>query len=180
MHAGYIVSVMSDSLRPYGPSSTRPLCPWDSLGKNAGLGCHAFLQGIFLTQGLNLHLLSLLQWQMGSLPVARKPSLYLARTKCVPASYSGHHLQLWGDQNEVVWICFTSGAWEPLRDELWWAFPIAGAAPGVTSLLKLQQLNEKEKASTYHYFFLLRCIVLGDAWGRSHTRKFKLFWYLNL
>ena len=30
------------------------LCPWDSPGKNTGVGCHALLQGIFLTQGLNL------------------------------------------------------------------------------------------------------------------------------
>ena len=37
--------------------STRPLCPWDSPGKNTGVGCHALLQGIFLTQGLNLGLL---------------------------------------------------------------------------------------------------------------------------
>jgi len=34
------------------------LCPWDSLGKNTGVGCHALLQGIFLTQGWNLHLMS--------------------------------------------------------------------------------------------------------------------------
>ena len=27
---------------------------WDSLGKNTGVGCHSFLQGIFLTQGWNL------------------------------------------------------------------------------------------------------------------------------
>ena len=33
---------------------TRLLCPWDSPGKNTGVGCHALLQGIFLTQGLNL------------------------------------------------------------------------------------------------------------------------------
>ena len=32
-------------------------CPWDSPGKNTGVGYHAPLQGIFLTQGLNLHLL---------------------------------------------------------------------------------------------------------------------------
>ena len=32
---------------------TRLLCPWDSPGKNARTGCHALLQGIFLTQGLN-------------------------------------------------------------------------------------------------------------------------------
>ena len=36
----------------------RLLYPWDSSGKNTGVGCHALLQGIFLTQGLNLHLLS--------------------------------------------------------------------------------------------------------------------------
>ena len=30
----------------------------DSPGKNTGVGCHAFLQGIFLTRGSNLHLLS--------------------------------------------------------------------------------------------------------------------------
>ena len=35
------------------------LCPWDSPGKNTGVGCHAFLQGIFLIQGLNWHLLGL-------------------------------------------------------------------------------------------------------------------------
>ena len=35
---------------------TRPLCPWDSLGNNTGVGCHALPQGIFPTQGLNLRL----------------------------------------------------------------------------------------------------------------------------
>ena len=30
---------------------------WDSPGKNNGVGYHALLQGIFLTQGLNLGLL---------------------------------------------------------------------------------------------------------------------------
>ena len=40
----------------------------DSPGKNTGVGCRALLQGIFLTQGLNLHLLDLLHWQVGSLP----------------------------------------------------------------------------------------------------------------
>ena len=29
------------------------LCPWDSPGKNLAVGCHALLQGIFLTQGSN-------------------------------------------------------------------------------------------------------------------------------
>ena len=33
----------------------------------SGLPCHFLPQGIFLTQGLNLHLLRLLHWQAGSL-----------------------------------------------------------------------------------------------------------------
>ena len=46
------------------------LCPWDSPGKNTGMGCHALLQGIIPTQGSNLPLLSFLHWRVGSLPVA--------------------------------------------------------------------------------------------------------------
>ena len=37
-----------------GPSG---LCPWDSPGKNTGMGCHALLQGILPTQGSNPGLL---------------------------------------------------------------------------------------------------------------------------
>ena len=33
--------------------ATRFLPPWDSPGKNTGVGCHFFLQGIFLTRGSN-------------------------------------------------------------------------------------------------------------------------------
>ena len=36
-------------------------CPWDFPGKNSEVGCHFLLQGIFLIQGLNLHLL---HWQV--------------------------------------------------------------------------------------------------------------------
>ena len=50
-------SIVSNSLRPYELQSSRLLCPWDSPGKNNGVGCHLLLQGIFLTQGSNPHLL---------------------------------------------------------------------------------------------------------------------------
>ena len=32
-------------MRPHGLQHTRPPCPWNSPGKNIGLGCHSFLQG---------------------------------------------------------------------------------------------------------------------------------------
>ena len=52
--------IMSDSLQPHGlcHEPVRLLCPWDSPGESAGMGCHALLQGIFLTQGLDPRLLS--------------------------------------------------------------------------------------------------------------------------
>ena len=59
---------MSDSLRPHGLQPTRLLCPWDSPGKNTGVGCHALLQGIFPTQGLNFG----------------KPLMHIITTKLVP------------------------------------------------------------------------------------------------
>ena len=49
-------SALSDSLHLYGLQTARLLCPWNSTGKNIGVGCHALLWGIFLTQGSNLSL----------------------------------------------------------------------------------------------------------------------------
>ena len=46
-------SVMSNSLRPHRLRSARLLCPWNSPGKNTGVGCHTLIQGIFPIQGLN-------------------------------------------------------------------------------------------------------------------------------
>ena len=60
---------MSDSCNPMDCSPPDLLGPWDSPSKNTGMGCHALLQGIFPTQGSNSHLLSLLHWQVGSLPL---------------------------------------------------------------------------------------------------------------
>ena len=50
--------------------ASRLLCPWSFPGKNIGAGCHFLLQGIFLAQESNLHLLHLLYWQGDSLPLA--------------------------------------------------------------------------------------------------------------
>ena len=58
------LSVVSDSLRSHGL-----LCSWHSPAKNTGVGCHALLQGIFLTQESNSRVSCLLHWQVGSLPL---------------------------------------------------------------------------------------------------------------
>ena len=60
----------------------------DSPGKNTGVNFHSLLQRIFLTQGLNWHVLHL-NWQVGSLPLEPPVSLFLI--KCWPLS--------------PVWLC---------------------------------------------------------------------------
>ena len=57
-----------DSFQSRGPQPLRLLRPWNSPGKETG--ADPLLQGIFPTQGLNLRLLCLLHWRVGSLPLA--------------------------------------------------------------------------------------------------------------
>ena len=40
----YVASVVSDSVRPHRRKPTRLPRPWDSPGKNTGVGCHFLLQ----------------------------------------------------------------------------------------------------------------------------------------
>ena len=61
----------------------------DSLDKKTGVGCRALLQGIFPTQGSNPHLLRILHWQAGSLPLA-------------PPGKSNTSLQIDGEIMETV------------------------------------------------------------------------------
>ena len=57
----WLVAVQSLShvwlLQVHGLLPVRFLCPWVFSGKNAEVGCHFFLQGIFPTQGSNPRLL---------------------------------------------------------------------------------------------------------------------------
>ena len=62
----YVPSHVKLSAAPW-TVATRLHCPWDSPGKNTGVGCHFLLQGTFLTQGSNP---CLLNWQADSLPLS--------------------------------------------------------------------------------------------------------------
>ena len=63
------------------------------------MGCHALLQGIFLTQGSNPRLLSLLHWQAGSLPLAPsntrdRCNLAILVTQIIPVKEVKQHFWL--------------------------------------------------------------------------------------
>ena len=52
-----LVAQLCPTLQPQGVKPSRFLCPWNSPGKNTGMGCHSLLRGIFSPQELNLSLL---------------------------------------------------------------------------------------------------------------------------
>ena len=66
---------------PYQLQPTRLLCPWDSPGRNIGVGWHFLLQWIFLNQALNRRLLSLLHWQEDFLPLKKCKLSYNYKVK---------------------------------------------------------------------------------------------------
>ena len=81
-------------LWPYGLYSSSLFCSWNFPGNNTGVSCHFLLQGIFLTQRSNLHLLHLWHWQGDSLPLHHQGSLAAAKslqscpTLCNPTDVS--------------------------------------------------------------------------------------------
>ena len=93
------VKVAQSCPTPYDPMDCSPpgsFVHGISPGKNTGVGCRALLQGIFSTQGSNLHLLCLLHWQVSSSPLAppgrRNASLLTA--KCQPPWDHGQCLEI--------------------------------------------------------------------------------------
>ena len=72
-----------------------------------GVGCHFLLQEIFLTQGLNPHLLCLPDWQADSLPLSHLGSPFNSVSAIKYSEYSlckGFRLMLMGswDGEEVI------------------------------------------------------------------------------
>ena len=88
-HTLYFVTVsvcsVAQSVRSCGVQPAKLRCPWNFPGKNTGVCCHFPLQGIFPTQGLNLCLLSLLHWQVGSLSLS-----HLGSQNVIVKAQSGH------------------------------------------------------------------------------------------
>ena len=73
---------MSWELLLFSYSAVSDFCdPWCSPGSSVHgfprVGCRFLLQGIFLTEGSNPHLLGLLHWQVDSVPLCHQGSLQL-------------------------------------------------------------------------------------------------------
>ena len=54
LHAFSAASAVSNFLQLYGLQPARLLSPWDSPGKNTGVGCHSLLQADLPNPGIEL------------------------------------------------------------------------------------------------------------------------------
>ena len=83
----------SDSLWPREPQPARLPCPWDFPSKNTGVGFHALLQEIFLTQGLNPSLLHLLNFRhiLDHLNHQGRPEQLLTSLNIIPGPKHGQN-----------------------------------------------------------------------------------------
>ena len=135
---------MSDSLRPYGLQSPKPLCLWGSLGKNPGVGYHLPLQGIILTQEWNPHLFRLLRWQACSLLLAppEKPEYALVQfssviqscpTLCDPMDCSPSGLLVHHQHPELAQTHA-----HPIGDSIQSCHPLLSPSPPAFSLSQYQ------------------------------------------
>ena len=96
---------MSNSLWPHKQSPTRPLCPWNSPGKNTGVGCHFLLPGIFPTRTEPMFP----ALQVDSLPLRCLGSPYLVRWAfCCPL--------LW----TTSYIIILENLPKPCSEASWW------------------------------------------------------------
>ena len=143
---------------------------WNSSGENTGAGCHALLQRMFLTQGLNLHLLCLLYWHVGSLPLASPGKPW----------FIGCHV-MWCESHSVVSNCLWSHGLNSPRNSsgentgvgsfslLQGIFPTQGSNPGLPYCRKiLYQLSHKGRLiyriTMANWFDLRRREVQGASW----------------
>ena len=90
-------SAVSNSMQLHGLQATRLLCPWNSPGKNSGVGSHSLFQGIFPTQGSNPGLLHCRQILYR---LSRQESLVfvtnLLHILAPPSPLQSSPLELWG------------------------------------------------------------------------------------
>jgi len=127
------------------------LCPGDFPGKNTGVGCHFLLQGIFLTQGLNLcllhwHAVSLLRSHLGrpvqpfsSVPLLSRVRLFAtpwnaARQASLSVTNSQSSLKLTSIEslpsNSITFSWFPGRSPIPICSQSQFPSPLYPSSPG--------------------------------------------------
>ena len=81
---GVSCPVVSDSLQPHGLSPARFLCPWNSPGRNTGVGCHSHLQGNLPDPGIEPRSSTLQADALLSEPPGKPEKTIIQNGTCTP------------------------------------------------------------------------------------------------
>ena len=138
---------VSKSLWSHGLQPARLLCAGAFPGKNTGVCCHFLFQGIFPTQGLNLHLLSLLHW--------REDSLSLSHLRSLVCTHTHTHTRTLKASGNNCWLDFTF-----LR--------ISGVTGGSCHLI-FPLFSSIPLPSLLYFLYLLLSVSKG--WGKKEGEK---------
>ena len=101
-----VAKLCSTLCSPINCGHIRLLCPWDYPSKNTGMGCHFHLQGIFLTQGLNPHLLWLLHWEADSFTTVPPGKPYLLQPLPKSGILSSHAAYGLQQYSYIEWVVY--------------------------------------------------------------------------
>ena len=98
---------MSNSVRPNGRQPTRLPCPWDSPGKNTGVGCHFLLQCMKVKSESEVTQSCPTPWTAAS---QAPPSMEFSRQEYwsgvpLPISYIQMLLCQWGLMTVISYYC---------------------------------------------------------------------------
>ena len=109
----YVASVLSDSVRSHRRQPTRLPLPWDSPGKNAGVGCHFLLQCMKVKSEIEVAQLcpTLSDPMDGSLPGSSVHWIFQAR---VPQVAQWYRICLPMQEKQETWVRFL-GQEDPLE-----------------------------------------------------------------
>ena len=121
------------------------ICPWNSLGKHTGVGCHSLLQGTFPIQGWNPGLLH------------RRQSLYqLSRQGSLEIQCCALHHSLHAAQQSWSSFIFTTGRLHPL---IGISPPPNTPVPGryCSTLLPLGLVCSDSMYKWNHFLFVFLC-----------------------
>ena len=134
--------------------------------KNTGLGYHYLLQGTFPTQGWNSHLLCLLRWQSGSLPLAPPGNSFakLVLKDIYPMLLGNPSLP----ETSVTTVSLLSRAVQslscvPLFVTLWTAAHQASLS--ITNSQSLLKLMSIELVMSSNHLILCRPLLLLSRWS---------------
>ena len=129
---------MSDSVQPHRWQPTRLCCPWDSPGKNTGVGCHFLLQCVKVKSESEVALLCRVRLFAAPWTAAQQAPLSMGFSR--QEYRSGCHRLLWDIpsslhvlEKEMATPLQCSCLENPREGEAWWA-AVYGTAQSWTRL----------------------------------------------